>query len=143
MRRFRLLLLPAMILPLTGELHAQSFQATETSISDIHKAMRAGTLTCHNLVQQYLNRIQDYDHQGPKLNSVLFLDSRALQQADAMDAEFKSTGKLKPLGCIPIVLKDNYDTADMPTSAGSILLKNAQPEKERVCDQQDYEKTAR
>jgi amidase len=130
MRQFRLVFLPAMILLLTGELHAQSFQVNETSINDIHKAMRAGTLTCHNLVQQYLNRIQQYDHQGPKLNSVLYLNSRALQQADAVDAEFKSTGNLKPLGCIPIVLKDNYDTADMPTSAGSILLKNAQPEKD-------------
>ena len=61
---------------------------------------------------------------------MLYMNPRALQQADAMDQEFKRTGKLKPLGCIPIVLKDNYDTADMPTTAGSILLKGAQPEKD-------------
>ncbi len=109
---------------------AQSFQVTETSISDIHAAMRAGTLTCHGLVQQYLNRIQTYDQQGPKLNAMLYVNPQALQQADAMDVEFKRTGKLKPLGCIPIVLKDNYDTMDMPTTAGSILLKGAIPEKD-------------
>lgn len=115
---------------LAGQACAQSFQVTETSIDDIHKAMRAGTLTCHDLVQQYINRIQAYDQQGPKLNAMLYVNPRALQQADAMDQDFKRTGKLKPLGCIPIVLKDNYDTADMPTTAGSILLKGAQPEKD-------------
>jgi amidase len=109
---------------------AQSFQVTETSISDIRGAIQAGTLTCHGLVQQYLNRIQTYDQQGPKLNAMLYVNPRALQQADDMDAEFKRTGKLKPLGCIPVVLKDNYDTADMPTTAGSILLKGAIPEKD-------------
>jgi amidase len=109
---------------------AQSFQVTETSISDIHAAMSAGTLTCHGLVQQYLNRIQTYDQQGPKLNAMLYVNPQALQQADAMDVEFKRTGKLKPLGCIPIVLKDNYGTMDMPTTAGSILLKGAIPEKD-------------
>src|SRR4030088_796750 len=79
---------------------AQSFQLAETSISDIHAAMQAGTLTCHDLVQQYLNRIQAYDQQGPKLNAMLYINPQALQQADAMDQEFKRTGKLKPLGCI-------------------------------------------
>jgi amidase len=108
----------------------QSFQVTETSISDIHQAMQAGTLTCHGLVEQYLNRIRDFDQQGPKLNAMLYVNPQALQQADAMDQEFKRTGKLKPLGCIPVILKDNYDTMDMPTTAGSILLKGAQPEKD-------------
>ena len=109
---------------------AQSFQLTESSINDIHEAMQAGTLTCHGLVQQYLNRIQTYDQQGPKFNSMLYVNPQALQQADAMDQEFKRTRKLKPLGCIPVVLKDNYDTADMPTTAGSILLKDTKPEKD-------------
>jgi amidase len=115
---------------LVGQASAQSFQVTETSISDIHEAMQAGTVTCHALVQQYLNRIRDFNQQGPKLNAMLYVNPRALQQADAMDQEFNRTGKLKPLGCIPIILKDNYDTMDMPTTAGSILLKGAQPEKD-------------
>ena len=115
---------------MTGQAYAQSFHVTETSVSDIHRAMRAGTLTCHGLVQQYLDRIEAYDHKGPKINALLDINPRALQQADSMDEEYKLSGRLKPLGCIPIILKDNYDTADMPTTAGSVLLKNAQPEKD-------------
>src|SRR5487761_89428 len=106
---------------------AQSFQLMEASIADIHAAMQARTLTCHSLVQQYLDRIQAYDKQGPGINAMIYVNPRALEQADAMDQEFRRTHTLKPLGCVPIVLKDNYDTADMPTTAGSVLLKGAQP----------------
>jgi amidase len=108
----------------------RSFHLIEASITDIHEAMQAGILTCHSLVRQYLDRIEAYDKQGPAVNAVLYLNPRALQQADAMDQEFKRTRKLKPLACVPIVLKDNFETADMPTTAGSILLKGAQPPKD-------------
>src|SRR4030088_682251 len=108
----------------------RSFHLMETSIADIHKAMQAGTLTCHDLAQQYLDRITAYDQQGPALKSMLYINPQSLQQADAMDQEFKRTHKLKPLSCVPIVLKDNFDTADMPTTAGSLTLKGAQPEKD-------------
>src|SRR5712664_1202760 len=107
-----------------------SFHLMETSIADIHKAMLAGTLTCHSLVQQYLDRIHAYDQQGPAVNSMLYINPASLEQADAMDQEFQRTHKLKPLGCIPIVLKDNFDTADMPTTAGALTLKGAQPGKD-------------
>src|SRR5258706_549314 len=86
----------------------RSFHLMETSIADIHKAMLAGTLTCHDLVQQYLDRIHAYDQQGPAVKSMLYINPRSLQEADAMDQEFKRTHNLKPLGCIPIVLKDNF-----------------------------------
>jgi len=108
----------------------RSFHLMETSIADIHRAMQAGTLTCHDLVQQYLDRIRAYDQQGPAIKSMLYVNPQSLQQADAMDQEFKRTHKLKPLGCIPIILKDNFDTADMPTTAGALTLKGAQPEKD-------------
>ena len=111
-------------------LTAQSFQVMETSIADIHQAMHDGTITCHELVNQYLQRIHNLDQEGPKVNAMLYMNPRALQQADAMDKEFKRSGKLKPLGCIPIVLKDNFDTADMPTTAGALTLKGAQPDKD-------------
>jgi amidase len=103
------------------------FHLIEASITDIHQAMQAGTLTCHSLVQQYLDRIAAYDKQGPAVNAMLYVNPHALQQADAMDQEFKRTRKLKPLACIPIVLKDNFETGDMPTTVGSILLKEVQP----------------
>src|SRR6202521_3400445 len=108
----------------------RSFHLMETSFADIHQAMQAGTLTCHNLVQQYLDRIQAYDQQGPAIDSMLYINPASLEQADAMDREFQHTHKLKPLGCVPIVLKDNFDTADMPTTAGAVTLKGAQPEKD-------------
>jgi len=106
------------------------FHLIEASITDIHQAMQAGTLTCHSLVQQYLDRIEAYDKQGPAVNAMLYVNPRALQQADAMDQEFKRTRKLKPLACIPIVLKDNFETGDMPTTVGSVLLKGVQPLKD-------------
>jgi amidase len=112
------------------QVSAQSFQPLETSIADIHQALRDGKITCHDLADQYLKRIQAYDQAGPKINAMLYVNPHALQQADAMDAEIKSTGKLKPLACIPIVLKDNFDTADMPTTAGALTLKNAQPDRD-------------
>ena len=89
----------------------------EASINDIHNAMQKGKLTCRGLVQGYLDRIQAYDKQGPALNAMLYVNPKALEQADALDQEFKRTGKLKPLQCIPVVLKDIFDTADMPTTA--------------------------
>jgi Asp-tRNA(Asn)/Glu-tRNA(Gln) amidotransferase A subunit family amidase len=108
----------------------RTFRLMETSIAAIHQAMQAGTLTCHNLVQQYLDRIQAYDQHGPAINSMLYINPASLEQADAFDKDFQRTHKLKPLGCVPIVLKDNFDTADMPTTAGAVTLKGAQPEKD-------------
>src|SRR3982074_1636582 len=108
----------------------RSFHLMETSIADIHKAMQAGTLTCHNLVKKILDRIHAYAQQGPAIDSMLYINPASLAQADAWDQDFRRTHKLKPLGCIPIVLKDNFDTADMPTTAGALTLKGAQPEKD-------------
>jgi amidase len=119
-----------LFVPLADCAPDNSFHLMDTSIADIHKAMLAGTLTCHNLVQQYLDRIQAYDKQGPAVNSMLYINPASLKQADAFDQEFQRTHKLKPLGCIPVVLKDNFDTADMPTTAGSLAMKGAQPDKD-------------
>lgn len=115
------------LLPLSAHAASAQFNIMEASIGDIHKAMRAGSLTCRGLVQQYLDRIGAYDKQGPALNAVLYLNPKALEQADAMDKQFKQTGEMAPLYCIPTVLKDNYNTADMPTTGGSASLAGAQP----------------
>src|SRR6202158_96087 len=128
--KFIALVFTLLFVPLADCAPDSSFRLMETSIADVHKAMLAGTLTCHSLVPQYLNRIQAYDQKGPAVNSMLYINPASLKQADAFDQEFQRTHKLKPLGCIPIVLKDNFDTADMPTTAGSLMLKGAQPEKD-------------
>jgi amidase len=127
--RIPTMLLAASLMPWASCDADRSFHLVETSITDIHAAIQAGTLTCHSLVRQYLDRIEAYDKQGPAVNSLISINPRALEEADAMDHEFNSTHKLRPLGCIPIVLKDNFETADMSTTAGSVLLKGLQPTK--------------
>src|SRR6195256_804280 len=124
------LVLTLLLVPFADGAPDRAFHLMETSIADVHKAIRAGTLTCHDLVQQYLDRIKTYDQQGPAIDSMLYVNPASLEQADALDQDFRRTHKLKPLGCIPIVLKDNFDTADMPTTAGALTLKGAQPEKD-------------
>ena len=112
----------------------QEFQLMEASINEIHRALQSGKLTCHSLVQQYLNRINAFDQQGPSLNSMLYVNTKVLEQADAMDQQLKRGAKLgnqlTPLQCIPVVLKDNFDTTDMPTTGASLALKGMQPTKD-------------
>src|SRR6202790_4526974 len=119
-----------LLVPFADGAPDRSFNLMETSLTDIQKAMQACTLTCHDLVQQYLDRIHAYDQQGPAIDSMLYINPASLQQADALDQEFHRVHQLKPLGCVPVVLKDNFDTADMPTTAGAVTLKGAQPEKD-------------
>ena len=88
----------------------QPFQLMEASINEIHRGLESGKLTCHSLVQQYIDRIKAYDQQGPALNALLYVNPKALEQAHAMDKQFKRGSGLKPLQCIPVVLKDNFDT---------------------------------
>jgi len=108
----------------------QQLQLMEASIDEIHRGLQSGKLTCHSLVQQYLDRIKAYDQQGPTLNAMLYVNPNVLEQADAMDKQFKRGAKLKPLHCIPVLLKDNFDTADMPTTGASLALKGMQPSKD-------------
>ena len=99
----------------------------EPTIADIHAAMRAKELTCRQLVQMYLDRIEAYDRKGPALNAIVILNPNALNTADALDARFAQSGLVGPLHCVPMIVKDNFDTADMPTAAGSLSLKSSAP----------------
>lgn len=102
------------------------FDLIETTISDIHRAFRAGSLTSEQLVKAYLERIQTYD-QPTKLNSIILVNPDAIATARALDAEFKKTGKLRPLHGIPIIVKDNFNTKGLQTTGGSIALKGFVP----------------
>jgi amidase len=108
----------------------QPFQLMEASINEIHRGFESGKLTCHSLVQHYLDRIKAYDQQGPTLNALLYVNPQVLEQADAMDKQFKRGTELKPLQGIPVVLKDNFDTADMPTTGASLALQGMHPTKD-------------
>src|SRR6201995_2856297 len=109
---------------------ATDFKVEEATIPEIEQAFRDHRLTCHQLVQTYFNRIAAYDKQGPKLNAILTLNGGALAAADLLDTSFAHSGKLGPLHCVPVVLKDNYNTADLPTTGGSLSLEGAQPDKD-------------
>src|SRR5579863_10158879 len=106
----------------------KSFQLEEATISDVHAAYKSGAITATRLVQAYLDRIKAYDQAGPKLNVVIFLNPRALEEAAALDEHFRKTGKfVGPLHGIPVLLKDNINTKDMPTTAGSLSLAGYTP----------------
>ena len=99
----------------------------EATIADILAAFKANELTCRQLVQMYLDRIEAYDRKGPALNAIVMVNPNALATADALDAKFVQSGLVGPLHCVPVIVKDNYDTVDMPTSAGSLSLKGSIP----------------
>lgn len=98
------------------------FDVVETSIAQIHDAMRARRLTCRALVEEYLRRIAAYDKQGPAINALVVVNPEALRTADSLDARFRRDGLTGPLHCVPMIVKDNFETYDLPTTAGSLAL---------------------
>ncbi|MGG6312026.1 amidase family protein [Paenibacillus macerans] len=110
--------------------YLKPFVLTEASISDIQLAMEQGKLTSKQLVQMYLDRIAKYDDQGISLQAVLTINPDALSIAEALDEERATQGPRGPLHGIPILVKDNFDTADMPTTAGCLCLKDSVPDQD-------------
>src|SRR3984893_368087 len=111
--------------------HAQNrqdtFQIMEATIDDIHAAFKSGKLTARQLVQAYLDRIAIYDKRGPNINSIITLNDNALEDADRLDAAYKASGLIGPLHGIPILVKDEIDTAGMPTTLGTQVFKDYRP----------------
>lgn len=103
------------------------FRAEEATIADVHRAIISGRLSARQLVQQSLSRIEAFDKTGPAINSIITINPRALEQADELDARFAEEGLVGALHGIPIIVKDNFDTFDMPTSGGSLSLKQSVP----------------
>jgi Asp-tRNA(Asn)/Glu-tRNA(Gln) amidotransferase A subunit family amidase len=108
--------------------YAKPFVLEEATVDSIHAAFKDKTLTCTALVKSYLARIDAYDKQGPTLRAILTVNPEALNVAAKMDQQYKdSKGRVGPLHCIPVVLKDNFNTFDMPTSGGNVAMKASQP----------------
>lgn len=107
--------------------HAASLDLASATIAEVEAAMDKGALTSEQLTKFYLARIAAYDKQGPAINAVITLNPKALEVAKALDAERKAKGPRSPIHGIPIVLKDNFDTFDLPTTAGSQLLAGSIP----------------
>jgi amidase len=109
----------------------QPFELDEVTVTDLQKALASGKLTARTLTQKYLSRIEEIDKHGPALNSVIEVNPDALAIADALDTERKAKGSRGPLHGIPVLIKDNIDTADrMQTTAGSLALLGSKPSKD-------------
>ena len=104
---------------------AKTFELSSATIADINAAFDAGALTSEKLTQLYLQRIEAYDDQGPALNALILLNPQALETARALDKERAATGPRSPMHGIPVILKDNHDTFDMPTTGGSVFLEES------------------
>jgi len=110
----------------SSEKAAVPFTYVEATIADVQEVIRSGDTTCKEIVTGYLARIDAYD-KSTGLNAIIFANPNAISKAEEIDRKIASDEQLGPLFCAPVLLKDNYDTGDMPTSGGSIALKESVP----------------
>jgi Asp-tRNA(Asn)/Glu-tRNA(Gln) amidotransferase A subunit family amidase len=101
---------------------AERYEVSETTIAQTQQAIREHRITCHEIIQQYLDRIRAYD-QPTHLNALLLINPSAIAEADRFDAKFKQTEEIRGLQCIGVIVKDNYDTKDLQTTGGSLAMK--------------------
>src|SRR5258705_11617082 len=107
-----------------------AFNVVEATIEDIHTSYKSGTLTCRQLVQIYLDRIEAFDKKGPNINALITINAEALKEADRLDAAYKASGPIGPLHGIPVIVKDQADVKGMPTTLGSLLFKDYFPDRD-------------
>jgi amidase len=106
------------------------FNIIETTIEDVHAAYKSGRLTCRQLIQMYLDRIEAFDKKGPQINAIITINPEALTEADRLDAAYKASGPVGPLHGIPVIFKDQGDVKGMPTTLGSLLFKDYYPDRD-------------
>ena len=115
---------------------AQEFHLLEATITNIHAAYAAGTITARQLTQLYLDRIEAYDRNGPQINSIITVNPNALEEASQADTAFAQRGLTGPLHGIPMILKDQMDAKGMPTTLGSLVLKDYYPDRDSFVTEQ-------
>ncbi|MCO6411730.1 MAG: amidase [Thiogranum sp.] len=112
--------------PVRTDTAAPDFDVVELTITRAHRAIASGRINCEQLTRHHLQRIDAYD-QPRGLNAIIHINAGAIDRARRLDRQFAQTGRMRELHCIPVILKDNFDTADMPTEAGSIALRGSLP----------------
>jgi Asp-tRNA(Asn)/Glu-tRNA(Gln) amidotransferase A subunit family amidase len=125
----------AIVLALFGALQSSPspqarFRLVEATIDDVRAALVSKQITCRALVEQYIKRIEAYDKSGPALNAIQTLNRRAVQDADRLDAAFAASGPVGPLHCVPMLVKDQVETSDLPTTYGSAVFKDFVPQRD-------------
>ena len=107
---------------------ATSFNLQEATIASVQEAIATRQLTCVQLTRMYLERIAAYDRQGPTLRAIITVNPKAMEQAAEMDRQYwANPASRPPLHCTPLILKDNFDTFDMPTTGGNVSMKSSVP----------------
>ncbi len=106
--------------------HSAAFDLQEATIASLQDALRAHQVTCHSVIAGYLARINAYD-QPTRLNALVLVNPAALADADQLDQQYRRTGQLRPLHCVGVIVKDNYETQGLQTTAGSLALKGFIP----------------
>jgi Asp-tRNA(Asn)/Glu-tRNA(Gln) amidotransferase A subunit family amidase len=105
-------------------------QLEETTIARVHAEMKSGRVTCVALVDYYLARIEASDKRGPALNAITVVNPNARTEAEDLDRRYKASGPVGPLHCVPTIVKDNFETAGLQTAAGSLALKDFDPQRD-------------
>lgn len=107
---------------------AADFRFQEATVASIHSAFTSGQITCTQLTKLYLDRIETYNMRGPALHAIITVNPKALELAADMDRKYRSNpSAVGSLHCIPVILKDNFNTYDMPTSGANMGMKNSIP----------------
>jgi Asp-tRNA(Asn)/Glu-tRNA(Gln) amidotransferase A subunit family amidase len=106
------------------------FDVVEATISQVHDAMKAGRLTCRELVGHYLKRIEAYDKNGPGINSIVIVNPEVEKQADELDRRFAQSGITGSLHCVPVVVKDNFETKGLQTTDGALAFAGFLPDED-------------
>jgi amidase len=127
---FRLLAVALLISGLSRAQTPLPFEVEETTITQVHAAMREGRLTCRGLVDAYLRRINTYDKNGPAINAIVTINPDATREADEMDRRFAQSGITGPLHCVPMIVKDNFETKGLQTSDGALAFAGYQPKED-------------
>src|SRR3954468_2793357 len=121
----RLVLVAAILVPLVtiGAQDRPSFDVQEASIAQIQSELATKRMTCRAVVEQFLRRIDAYDKNGPTINAIVEINSKALNEADDLDRRMQATGPVGPLHCVPMIVKDNFETIRLQSAAGSLAMK--------------------
>ncbi len=99
-----------------------AFEVEEATIASVHEAMKAGRLTCATLVAQYLKRIDAYDKNGPAINSIVVVNPDAVKEAAELDRRYSQSGPTGPLHCVPMIVKDNFETIGLQSANGALAF---------------------
>ena len=106
------------------------FELEEITVAQLKTAYASGVVSCHEVVQSYIDRIERFDAAGPGINSIITVNPAALDEAEVADARLRRTGLQRVLEGIPVILKDQIDCAGMPTTLGSVLFKDFFPDRD-------------